>query len=83
MFDTTPDSSVNFNHYKVTAAATKQRVLNEQNANSDKAPSLTSSPSRPDDVSDESVCDLLATIEDAQWRAMSLYAAKSLAITTP
>ena len=29
---------------------------------------------RPDDVSDEAVCDLLATMEDAQWRAMSLYA---------
>ena len=40
------------------------------------APSLTSltKSMRPDDVSDEAVCDLLATMEDAQWRAMSLYA---------
>jgi len=40
------------------------------------APSLTiiTKAMRPDEVSDEAVCDLLATMEDAQWRAISLYA---------
>jgi hypothetical protein len=53
-----------------------KRVLNEQNAKSDNRaePDIITKSMRPDDVSDEAVCDLLATMEDAQWRAMSLYA---------
>ena len=51
-----------------------KRVLDEQNANGDNGaePDIITKSMRPDDVSDEAVCDLLATMEDAQWRAMSL-----------
>ena len=51
-----------------------KRVLNEQNANGDNGaePDIITKAIRPDDVSDEAVCDLL--VEDALWRAMSLYA---------
>ena len=52
-----------------------KRLLNELNANGNNdEPEIITKSIRPEDIGDEAVRDLLAAMEDTQWRAMSLYA---------
>jgi hypothetical protein len=50
-------------------------LLNELNANVDNGdePEVITKSMRPEDVTDVAVPDLLASMEDAEWRAMRLY----------
>jgi putative resolvase len=51
-----------------------KRLISELTANNSTDSEIITKSMRPDNVADQAVRDLLAAMEDAQWRAMSLYA---------